>query len=610
MTALETQLYEDVKDNPEDWSLRFDLADRLYERDERALAAQVIGEAPRPPESEEDTLRAVTYCAEENLHAAFAMAQGYLAEHPESGPLHAACARLLSRNAQAEEAAEHYRQAVALDAELRDGELEEWLLNEAGIHLELPATREALAVAEEVSVVKEGARAKDEDVKPIAEANISSLRERRKETSREAVSAKPPPPDLVAVGEGDPAVAHAVDHYAVEDLHPAETQGLAPPPGVRAGATDRDRIHREALESTGLMTSNSFSTNDIRRLQPGHSQLKEKVSAMGVAIAVHIVVFVILGLIVIAVPRRNPPEIVAVAAVSDQVVPEIEKKEVQEVKKPNPSSAARVNVLTVANTSAVAVPVVIDPIDTIEPIGAGNDFGMAMAFGAQGAGNVSFFGSKTKANKVVFVVDSSASMNSKGQTGLSKHQLMKDELSKTVKGLSSGVEFQIIFFSGPCWFVGDKVPNSKDKNDDWHEWEGKNFWHYKDGEPDQIPVGKYRQATPGMIRKTIKEIEETPSTYGTDWRVPLQMAMKMEPDVIYFMTDGAVGKHPVKPPVVEDVLKFNKKYSNAKINSICLMVPKAMDDMGEMSDKTRGELTLVLEDGTPVRGSELKKHLR
>ena len=110
--------------------------------------------------------------------------------------------------------------------------------------------------------------------------------------------------------------------------------------------------------------------------------------------------------------------------------------------------------------------------------------------------------------------------------------------------------------------------------------------------------------------ETIQEIEATPATYGTDWRVPLKMAMKMEPDVIYFMTDGAVGRHPSKPPVVDDVLKFNKEFNTSKINCICLMVPKAMDDMGEMCQKTRGELTLVQEDGTAVRGSELKRLMR
>jgi hypothetical protein len=34
-----------------------------------------------------------------------------------------------------------------------------------------------------------------------------------------------------------------------------------------------------------------------------------------------------------------------------------------------------------------------------------------------------------------------------------------------------------------------------------------------------------------------------------------------------------------------------------------------MDDMGEMAKATRGELTLVLEDGTALRGRELEKHL-
>ena len=74
---------------------------------------------------------------------------------------------------------------------------------------------------------------------------------------------------------------------------------------------------------------------------------------------------------------------------------------------------------------------------------------------ADGAGMVSFFGSKSKAQKVVFVVDASASMSSKGTTGKAKFQLMKEELIKSLEALPPSVEFQVIFFSGPAWLVAD-----------------------------------------------------------------------------------------------------------------------------------------------------------
>lgn len=380
-----------------------------------------------------------------------------------------------------------------------------------------------------------------------------------------------------------------------EDLHANDDSE----PGA-AGAAPDDSFLAETLTS-----------EDIKALQgkpAGHAM--EKLSALGVAIIVHAVLLGSLGLIVITVPRQKPPEIVAIASPSEAVLPEIKMKEIQKVPKPNASSAARIDVFSVLNTSKMAVPVVIDHGINFEPIGAGGDFGMAMTFGGEGAGNVSFFGSAMKANKVVFVVDSSASMRSTGSTGISKHKLMKEELKKTIKGLSLGVEFQIIFFSGPAWFVGDRVPDPDSERDDWHRLNGKNFWHYKNGEFDELPLGEYRQATPAAIRKTMREIDKTPTTYGTDWRAPLKMALKMDPDVIFFMTDGEVKDHPSKAPVVEEVLGLNREIAGAKINSICMMVLEAAEKLRGLAEGSRGEFTLVLEDGTSLRGKELREYER
>ncbi|MFV1995882.1 MAG: hypothetical protein ACC661_10640, partial [Verrucomicrobiales bacterium] len=521
---------------------------------------------------------------------------------PGSAGVHLATARLLSHGVDPMEAGGHYEKAVEADPAMRDAELEDWFENVAGLCVEIDC-------GEEDSNEK-----REEEVQPITLQEISSLRDRRDSVSKKAPAVIVPPPSLAPVENEETAADVApAEHYAIEDLKSAPIQAVAPPPDIQQVEEDVAVVQADALEQTGLVASNAFTIADIKELQGPNSHTREKVSAMGVAVLVHVIVFFVLGLIVIAVPRSTPPQIVAVAMPSDEVVPELEKKEILKITKPNPSSASRVSVVTSANTSSVSVPMLIEPIDNLDPIGAGADFGMAMSFSGQGAGNVSFFGSQTKANKVVFVVDWSASMNQRGR-GISKFELMKQELSKTVKGLSSGVQFQIICFSGPVWYIGDDPPNSRDKSDDWHEWDknGKtlNFWHYKDGEVESLPVGKYLQATPGTIRKVIKQIEESKPTYGTDWREPLRMAVKMEPDVIYFMTDGAVGRHPEKPDVVKTVLDYNRSMSRAKINSICLMVPRATEDLRTLAEKTRGEFTLVLEDGTALRGKDLEEYER
>lgn len=396
------------------------------------------------------------------------------------------------------------------------------------------------------------------------------------EDAVEAVAAEPPSPHEYAY---DFTVTGAVPLMPVED------------------AVDR-QVHERAL---------IVGEGEAIPIHDRPEDKGAKASAVSVAVLVHAAIFVILGFVVVATPRPNPPQIVGHSVPSDEdgrmEITRIEKVQ----RKAQQSAAARMEVIASVAASAVSAPAFDSPNLTFDPIGVGDTFGMSMNFtDADGAGMVSFFGSRTKAQKVVFVVDASASMKAKGLGGKTKFELMKEELIKSITALPPTVEFQIVFFTGPSWFVGEDIDT---KN--WHELmvKGKkrNFWHYKDGESDQLPQAKYIKASASQVRKVSKQIQETKMVYGTDWREPLKMAMNLEPDVIYFMTDGAVGTHPDKPPVVEDVLKFNKSKSGAKINSICLMQLKAFDMLKELADKSKGEFTLVLEDGTPVRGRDIEK---
>ncbi|MEM7143992.1 MAG: hypothetical protein AAF591_02580 [Verrucomicrobiota bacterium] len=553
MSADVSDLEQALEADTGDWEARVVLMEGLIGQGDEAGALKLLGEAPGAPETEEQLAKLYELFAAAKPQEVLSQAEEFLSTHGESATALMICAQLHSEAGEVEASRKSYESAIALNEEYRDEELEAWHAEhsvEAG-----PASIPAPAAA---VPAPSSPGAGDDDVAPVTPVPL----------------------------QRDMAPAPALEHHE---------------------AVDPVAVSREALARTGLVTASPFAAVDVVKPDARPNDKKEKMSAVGIAVLVHALIFFILTLIVVAVPRAAPPRIVAVNGGLEEVPPTPDKPEVKVATKPNPSSASQMDVISVNSVSNVAVPVVLDPIDTLEPIGAGQDFGMGMTFGAEGAGNVSFFGSQASASKVVFVVDSSASMRSAGKTGLTKHELMKQELSKTIKELSPGIQFQIIFFTGPSWFVGE---NYKEDQKNWVRSPKGNYWHYKDDKIESMRVGKYRNATPSTIRRTINEIEETPIAGGTDWRVPLKMAMLMEPDVIFFMTDGAVGKDPDRPPVVEDVLKFNKERSNAKINSICLMVPKAMEDMGAMSKGTRGELTLVLEDGTPIRGRELEKHLK
>ena len=85
------------------------------------------------------------------------------------------------------------------------------------------------------------------------------------------------------------------------------------------------------------------------------------------------------------------------------------------------------------------------------------------------------------------------------------------------------------------------------------------------------------------------------------------MAMNMEPDTIFFMTDGAFGtaKGVSKKEMIDDLLSYNRKKSKAKINTVCMMVLNARTELEQLADGTRGEFSLVEADGTVLRGRDL-----
>jgi len=347
-----------------------------------------------------------------------------------------------------------------------------------------------------------------------------------------------------------------------------------------------------------------------------------KLSSILIAIVAHAVILFLLGLVVMNIPAPTPPEIVTRAAtVLDEQT--VQKQEIQKIvqRKPVQSAQAQMEVMTVNGASKFAMPDLDTDLTTFDPIGMGDSFGASLSFDAgEDGGMVSFFGSRSVSKRVVFAVDYSASMRSQD-----KDVLMRKELSKSLNSLPGGIEYQVIFFAGPAWTHGDEVKarsgnNSflveADRGSDKWEWDrgftpgsGRNgaLYHPTWGmEPGKLPQPKYISSSRSNIRKSIKIVEETKLVYGTDWRWPLYMAMNMEPDTIFFMTDGAFGA-PNKERMIDDLISYSKKKGRPKINTICMMVLSAEKELTELAEKTRGEFTLVLEDQTVVRGKDLEE---
>ena len=185
--------------------------------------------------------------------------------------------------------------------------------------------------------------------------------------------------------------------------------------------------------------------------------------------------------------------------------------------------------------SDIPVPVVdietknLNPAIVVSPMGNVGDVSVNVDMSVLNkAFASSFMGVKSKANKILFIIDYSASMRG-------RDVVMRDELSKAIDKLPAVGSVAVIFFSGPTWVAGE------DANVLHKKWKGDNSktgWKPVDGYKPKRP--KWLPVTPSNKKKLIQAVNRTPLTFGTVWDNSFEWAFYMnpKPDVIYFMTDG------------------------------------------------------------------------
>ncbi len=235
----------------------------------------------------------------------------------------------------------------------------------------------------------------------------------------------------------------------------------------------------------------------------------------------------------------------------------------------------------------------------------GADFG-SMNFNGRGKQSVSFFGSSGSGDRIVFVVDVSGSMLQRdGGSKVDRFELMLNELRSTLTSLPRTTKYQVIFFAGPAWFAGDSPEPSL-----WRQADGPGLFKFRGGDDSKLPFRELKAASPSNIRETLEALSEVRTLFGTDWRAPLKMAMNLEPQEIFFLTDGVMSHQGKIDKFVDVLISYNNEKSRARINTICLMAFEAMKPLQELAEKTRGEASLVLGDGRTLRGLELSQFLR
>ncbi len=209
-----------------------------------------------------------------------------------------------------------------------------------------------------------------------------------------------------------------------------------------------------------------------------------------------------------------------------------------------------------------------------------------------GMTKVSFFGVKTEAKRIAFLVDYSGSMQ-----GAFRKQ-MEEELERSLKGLPPGTQILVIPWAGGAWLYNQVATEISSQ---WQEIGGQydNFVvrpGHRLAKPEWLPVN------PENIVKLMNGVGAQKAwPGGTDWRSPFRYVMEANPppDTIFFLTDGQIQDVERAFSGIDAALK--KAAREPKI--FALWIPNKQfkpDPMKTLAEKYHGEFREVGSTAKPM----------
>lgn len=233
--------------------------------------------------------------------------------------------------------------------------------------------------------------------------------------------------------------------------------------------------------------------------------------------------------------------------------------------------------------------------------GIGKGFGSGMGFG----GKINFMGNTGVGRNIVFVVDVSASMSSQGDSGtgnrISRFDLLKRELMKTIGRLPPNTQFQVLFFSDFAW-PHNEVDSKNLQAFDKYAWTIS-----PDKTNVRIPQFRYVTAMGATVARSIEIIKDADNPGGTNWGSGLFMALKgyPKPDVVFFMTDGNKAD---AEGWVDAVTKLNLSGGKRTvIHTTAMMEPDAAQELDQLAKRNGGNFTIVTATGFTLTSDEFFK---
>ena len=231
-----------------------------------------------------------------------------------------------------------------------------------------------------------------------------------------------------------------------------------------------------------------------------------------------------------------------------------------------PEQAAQQVVLPSAAGRQIA-PLDFDPRlpskDELAAFALGTKLGKGFAVGGgsgagvgDGEGNGSgfqFFNLATAGTKYVYVIDGSGSMTEPHKEARTKLDRVKQELINSIGGLPFEMEFYVIFFNNHA------VP---------------------------MKAKTLQQATLDNKMKHLTWVAKIQGGGNTDPRDALKMALALEPDVIYFLTDGVFD-----PKVADEVTKLNTQ--KVSIHTFCFTNNSGASMLQDIARKNNGTYKFI-----------------
>ena len=244
-----------------------------------------------------------------------------------------------------------------------------------------------------------------------------------------------------------------------------------------------------------------------------------QVPAWAISTIVHLIIFLILGLITIAIPATADFAIIAGSQDTNEPLEQMAEvdlaEELENMEELSPSfdspqvNESDMSELTLASSVADTGdlgPQVIES-DSVSQINAiFSDSGSAMESLTDKVGKMtaSFFGSKSKGRRFVFVVDNSNSMTR------GRFHTALNELAKTVEQMDKDQYFYVIFFSDTAYPL---------------------FW--------PSPVSQLVPATRKNKERLHQWLYTVELCLHTRGEAAMQLALSLRPDAIYILGDGA-----------------------------------------------------------------------